>query len=64
MRLIAVFNEDVEHAILGFRIHMPSGLVLYALQNTLRQFDIGGRKGQTLEVSFDWIAGCRRGSIF
>jgi ABC-type polysaccharide/polyol phosphate transport system ATPase subunit len=57
VRLIVVFNEDVEHAILGFRIHMPSGLVLYALQNTLRQFDIGGRKGQTLEVSFDWM--CR-----
>ena len=54
VREVVTFHRPVAHAIIGFRIHLPSGLVIYALQNTLRQHDIRGEGGETLEVSFEF----------
>jgi ABC-type polysaccharide/polyol phosphate transport system ATPase subunit len=54
VREVVTFNRSIGHAILGFRIHLPSGLVIYALQNTLRQHDIRGERGETLEVFFEF----------
>lgn len=54
VRELVVFNQSVAHAILGFRIHLPSGLVLYSIQNTLRQHDVSARAGETLEVRFEF----------
>jgi lipopolysaccharide transport system ATP-binding protein len=54
VRLIVSFNRDIPQVIVGFRIHMPSGLVVYAIQNTLRGKELSGEAGETIEALFEW----------
>ena len=44
----------IDHLIAGFRIHLASGLVLYAIQNTPLGVDIGVAEGEVTEVRFRW----------
>lgn len=45
---------DVPEMIAGFRLHLASGLVLYAIQNTPLGVSIGIRAGEVQEVRFRW----------
>ncbi len=54
VREVVALNEHIEHAIVGFRIHLPSGLVLYSLQNTLLQLDLSGDAGDVIEACFEF----------
>lgn len=52
VREVVVFNEDIDGLSVGFRLHLPSGLVCYAMQTVLQEVPVSGRAGDTIEVGF------------
>lgn len=61
VRQTVVFNDNVPHAIVGFRLHLPSGLVIYSLQNTLRNFGIKANAGDILDIYFSFTCSLQAG---
>ncbi len=47
-------SADIPHLIAGFRIHLASGIVLYAIQNTPLGIDIRIAAGEVMELRFRW----------
>jgi lipopolysaccharide transport system ATP-binding protein len=50
-------NARIDHAYIGVRFYMPSGLVLFATSNSMLGLDLSLDAGDRVEVSFDVV--CR-----